>query len=361
MLVRKGYDKQFVRAYLASVTFADEQVGRILDAWYASPYAERGYVVLWSDHGYMLGEKNAWSKIKPWYDSSHSNFMVAGPGLPKGAVCGKAVSLLDLYPTLIELLNLPKPPQTLDGNSLVPLLKDPDAEWDRPVRMTSQMDGVFFESILSNDFRMTRLATGETELYKLANDPHEFTNLAGDPKYAEVIEELEKHLSFSYPGIPADGWMEAEEIPAQTSADYQLRGNCHYTLADKEASEEQLVCALLYAGAGSYIEFIVDLPTAGTYHLEGTIAMGGACSVFVDDVKNDAAQADAGYPMKRICTLKPSKKLTDVSIGEIHFDQPGLKIIRFATEKKQEVKFDRLRLFKDSSATKKNSYPSKNK
>ena len=80
--------------------------------------------------------------------------------------------------------------------------------------------------------------------------------------------------------------------------------------------------------------------------LEGTIAMGGTCSVFVDDVKNDAAQADAGYPMKRIGTLKPSKKLTDVSIGEIHFDQPGLKIIRFATEKKQEVKFDRLRLLK---------------
>ena len=360
-LVEKGYDKQFVRAYLASVTFADEQVGRILDAWYASPYAETGYVVLWSDHGYMLGEKNAWSKIKPWYDSSHSNFMVAGPGLPKDAVCGKAVSLLDLYPTLVELLDLPKPPQKLDGNSLVPLLNNPDAEWDRPVRMTSQMDGVFFESILSNDFRMTRLATGETELYKLANDPHEFTNLAENPKYAEVVEVLEKHLSFSYPEIPADGWMEAEEIPAQTSADYRLRGNCHYTLEDADASEERLVSALLYAGAGSYIEFIIDLPTSGTYHLEGTLAMGGTCSVLVDDVRNDAAQADAGYPMKRIGTLKPSKKLTDVSIGEVRFEQPGLKIIRFVTEKKQEVKFDRLRLFKDSSATKKNSYPSKNK
>ena len=360
-LVRKGYDKQFVRAYLASVTFADEQVGRILDAWYASPYAETGYVVLWSDHGYMLGEKNAWSKIKPWYDSSHSNFMVAGPGLPKDAVCGKAVSLLDLYPTLVELLDLPKPPQTLDGNSLVPLLNNPDAEWDRPVRMTSQMDGVFFESILSNDFRMTRLATGETELYKLANDPHEFTNLAENPKYAEVVEVLEKHLSFSYPEIPADGWMEAEEIPAQTSADYRLRGNCHYTLEDADASEERLVSALLYAGAGSYIEFIIDLPTSGTYHLEGTLAMGGTCSVLVDDVRNDAAQADAGYPMKRIGTLKPSKKLTDVSIGKVRFEKPGLKIIRFVTEKKQEVKFDRLRLFKDSSATNKNSYPSKNK
>ena len=350
-LVKKGYDKQFVRAYLASVTFADEQVGRILDAWYASPYAKTGYVVLWSDHGYMLGEKNAWSKIKPWYDSSRSNFMIAGPGLPKGTICGKAVSLLDLYPTLVELLDLPKPPQALDGNSLVPLLKDPDAKWDRPVRMTSQMDGVFFESILSNDFRMTRLVTGETELYKLANDPHEFTNLAGDPEYAPVIEQLEKHLSFSYPEIPADGWMEAEEIPTQTSADYRLRGNCHYSLKDTEASGERLTCALLYAGPGSYVEFVIDLPTPGTYRLEGTLAMSGTCSVWVDDVKNDAAQADAGYPMKRICTLKPSKKLTDVSMGVVHFKKPGLKIIRFATEKKQEVKLDRLRLLKEASAS----------
>ena len=351
MLVEKGYDKQFARAYLASVTFADEQVGRILDAWYASPYAERGYVVLWSDHGYMLGEKNAWSKIKPWYDSSHSNFMIAGPGLPKGTICGKAVSLLDLYPTLVELLDLPKPPQALDGNSLVPLLKDPDAKWDRPVRMTSQMDGVFFESILSNDFRMTRLATGETELYKLDDDPHEFTNLARNPEYAPVIEQLEKHLSFSYPEIPADGWMEAEEIPTQTSADYRLRGNCHYSLKDTKASGERLVCALLYAGPGSYVEFVINLPTPGTYRLEGTLAMSGSCSVWVDEVKNDAAQADAGYPMKRICTLKPSKKLTDVSIGEIHFDQPGLKIIRFVTKQKQEVKLDRLRLLKEASAS----------
>tara|TARA_B100001057_G_scaffold358918_1_gene361090 strand:+ start:2099 stop:3952 length:1854 start_codon:yes stop_codon:yes gene_type:complete len=349
-LVKKGYDKQFVRAYLASVTFADEQVGRILDAWYASPHAKTSYVVLWSDHGYMLGEKSAWSKIKPWYDSSRSNFMIAGPGLPKGTICGKAVSLLDLYPTLVELLDLPKPPQALDGNSLVPLLKNPAAKWDCPVRMTSQMDGVFFESILSNDFRMTRLATGETELYKLGDDQHEFTNLAGDPEYAPVIEQLKKHLSFSYPEIPADGWMEAEEIPAQTSADYRLRGNCHYTLTDAEASGEQLVSALLYAGAGSYVEFIIDLPTAGTYHLEGTLAMSGTCSVLIDDVKNDAAQADTGYPMKRISTLKPAKKLTDVSIGVVHFKKPGLKIIRFETKQKQEVKLDRLRLLKDSSA-----------
>ena len=165
-------------------------------------YAETGYVVLWSDHGYMLGEKNAWSKIKPWYDSSRSNLIIAGPGLPKGAVCSKAVSLLDLYPTLVELLGLPNPPQTLDGNSLVPLLRNGDAEWERPVLMTCQMDGVFFESVLDNDYRMTRLITGETELYKLSNDPHEFTNLAQKPEYAPSYKKIGKAPLVSLSGNP---------------------------------------------------------------------------------------------------------------------------------------------------------------
>jgi len=164
-----------------------------------------------------------------------------------------------------------------------------------------------------------------------------------------VIEKLEKHLSFSYPKIPADGWMEAELIPAQTSADYRLRGNCHYSLADATASGGRLVCALLHAGAGSYIEFVIDLPAAGTYRLEGTIAMSWTCSVLVDDVKNDAAQADGGYPMKRIGSLESSPTLADVSMGVVHFEKPGLKIIRFETKQKQEVKLDRLRLLKKVS------------
>ena len=77
MLAEKGYDKQFARAYLACVTFADEQVGRILDAWDASTHSNNGYIVLWSDHGYMLGEKEAWSKMKPWYDSARCNLIIA--------------------------------------------------------------------------------------------------------------------------------------------------------------------------------------------------------------------------------------------------------------------------------------------
>ena len=98
MLEEKGYDKQFVRAYLACVTFADEQVGRLLDAWDASAHSNSGYIVLWSDHGYNLGEKEAWSKMKPWYDSARCNLIIAGPGVAEGITCDKAVSLQDLYP-----------------------------------------------------------------------------------------------------------------------------------------------------------------------------------------------------------------------------------------------------------------------
>lgn len=343
MLVEKGYDKQFVRAYLASVTFADEQLGRVLDAWHTSPYAETGYVVLWSDHGYMLGEKGAWSKIKPWYDSSRSNLIIAGPNLPNGAVCSRAVSLLDLYPTLIELLGLPKPPQTLDGNSLVPLLKNPNADWDRPVLMTSQMDGIFFESVLDNDYRMTRLVTGETELYKLSSDPHEFRNLAQNPEYASVIKKLEKHLSFRYPDIPAAGWIEAESIPAQTSADYGLRGNCHYLRPHESASGGRVICADLRAGKGSYLEFVLEVKTSGAYRLGGTLAAGGVCSVLVDDVRNDAAQADTGYPMKAVGTLNASASLEDTTFGIVTFEQPGLKLVRFMSKvAKQRLQVDRI-------------------
>ena len=288
--------------------------------------------------------------------------MIDGPGLPKGAVCNKAVSLLDLYPTLIELLGLPSPPQKLDGNSLVPLLKNPDAQWDRPVLMTSQMDGVFFESVLANDYRMTRLITGETELYKLSRDPHEFTNLAPNPEYATIIKKLEQHLSFRYPEIPADGWIEAESIPAQTSADYKLRANCHYPRLDATASGGQMIRADLLAGAGSYIDFVLDVQEPGTYRLSATMTSGGACSVLVDDVKNDAAQADAGYPMKTVGTLNASDALAEVPLGVVRFDEPGLNIIRFVSAApKLQVSFDRIRLLKDDDAQVTESKPLANK
>ena len=349
MLAENGYDKQFVRAYLACVTFADEQVGRILDAWYASPHAESGYVILWSDHGYMLGEKEAWSKMKPWYDSARCNLIIAGPGVAKGAVCDKAVSLQDLYPTLVDLLKVPSPPHTIDGNSLAPLLKNSNADWNKPVVMSSEADGIRWDAVMDNDYRMTRLITGETELYKLADDPHEFDNLARDSEYAPVIERLSKHLTFRYPKIPADGWIEAEDTPRQTSSDYQLRGNCHFPKAFQGAAGGRMICAELNAGEGSYIEFVVKAEQAGDYELSILLNAGGSCTLSTAAVVNDAKQADAGYPMKELLSIEKSQTgvFELVSAGSVRFDQAGLHLLRFSSEvEKQILQIDRIQISK---------------
>jgi arylsulfatase A-like enzyme len=346
MLEAKGYDREKVQAYLACVSFADEQVGRILDAWYASPHAESGYVILWSDHGYHLSEKEGWSKMKPWYDSARVNLMVAGPGLAEGAFCNKAVSLLDLYPTLVELLDLAAPPQGLDGNSLLPLLQNPQAHWDKPVLMSSEEEGIRYDVVLSNDYRMTRMATGETELYHLDNDPHEFTNLADKPEYEGVIAKLSERLSLRQPEPDGEGWWEAEDLPHQTSSDFEQRGNFHYPQDRPDASQGKAVCADLNKGAGSYIEFVVDVPKIGTYSLGATLSAEGSSTVLVDDVRDDATQADTGYPMKTVGKIELGRAgLEDVSIGIFTLDQPGLKLIRFMSKvPKQRLQIDRIQL-----------------
>lgn len=347
MLVAKGYDKEFVRAYLACVTFADEQLGRLLDAWDASPHAANGYIVMWSDHGYMLGEKEGWSKMKPWYDSARSNLIIAGSDIPKGVVCNKAVSLQDIYPTLIDLLDLPSPAHKLDGSSLLPLLKNPDADWDKPVVMSSEADGIRYDVVMDNNYRMTRLITGETELYKLADDPHEFNNLARDTEHALVVERLSEHLTFRYPDIPRDGWIEAEAIPSQTSGDYGRRGNCHFPQPLKGASGGRVICADLLAGKGSYIDFVLEVREAGVYTLGATLSISGPCTVSVADVVDDAAQADADYPMKIIGTVEAARDgngaFRDVTFNTVTFGQPGLKLVRFmSTVPRQRLQVDRI-------------------
>ena len=346
-LEAKGYDREKVRAYLACVSFADEQVGRILDAWYASPHAESGYVILWSDHGYHLSEKEGWSKMKPWYDSARVNLMIAGPGLAEGAFCNKAVSLSDLYPTLVDLLNLPAPPQPLDGNSLHPLLQNPQADWDKPVLMSSEEEGIRYDVVLSNDYRMTRLATGETELYHLDSDPHEFANLADKPEYEGVIAKLSEHLSLRQSEPDAEGWLEAEDLPHQTSSDFEQRGNFHYPQDRPDASQGKAVCADLNKGAGSYIEFALKIDRPGDYDLSISLNAEGSCTLSTAAVVNDAKQADAGYPMKTLMSIEKTRSETFdlVSAGVVRFDQAGLHLLRFSSQvPKQQLKIDRMLL-----------------
>ena len=176
--------RQAVAKYAAGVTFADEQLGRILDALDRSPHRDNTIIVVWSDHGYHLGEKNHWTKFVLWEKSNRVPLIIVAPGIAKpGGASERPVSLIDLYPTLVEISGLP-PRRDLDGLSLVPLLRDPTARRERPALMT-QMPGN--HAVRTDRWRYIRYADGGEELYDHTNDPHEWHNLARDPQYREVI------------------------------------------------------------------------------------------------------------------------------------------------------------------------------
>ncbi|MGB0767023.1 MAG: sulfatase-like hydrolase/transferase, partial [Phycisphaeraceae bacterium] len=185
-----GARRQLVRGYLASCTFSDSNVGRLLDALHKSPHADNTVVVLWGDHGFHLGEKNAWRKMTLWERGTRTPLIVMLPGQVKGTRVDPPVSLLDIYPTLVALCGL-QIDQPLDGVSLGPLLDDPDADWDRPVIM-SHGPGNF--AVRSGPWRLIRYTDGSEELYNIAQDPAEHHNLALDAKHDDTRRQLRGHL-----------------------------------------------------------------------------------------------------------------------------------------------------------------------
>ena len=181
--------KEAIRGYLASISFSDAQLGRLIDALDKSPHAKNTIVVLWSDHGMHIGEKQQWEKFTLFEESTRVPMIVIAPGVTKpGSTCTRPVNLLDVYPTLNELCGLPNR-NDLDGVSLVPLLKNPQAEWERPSITTWGKNN---HSARGNRYRYTRHADGSEELYDHQQDPDEFTNLANQKELANVKERLRK-------------------------------------------------------------------------------------------------------------------------------------------------------------------------
>jgi choline-sulfatase len=189
-LVKNQQWRPLVRAYLASVSFADAQIGRVLEALDASGQADRTVVVLWGDHGWHLGEKGVTGKNTLWERSTRVPLIVAGPGVTAGGRCARPVELLDLYPTLVELCGLPAR-SGLEGHSVVPLLKDASASRPWPAITTQGPDN---HSVRTEEWRYIRYADGSEELYDLRQDPDEWTNLAADPKQAAQKRELARWL-----------------------------------------------------------------------------------------------------------------------------------------------------------------------
>jgi arylsulfatase A-like enzyme len=191
LITGAGQWKQAVQAYLACIAFADAQLGRLLDAYEKSPFRQNSVIVLWSDHGWHLGEKLHWRKFSLWEEATHNVLMVVAPGVTKpGSRCDRTVSLMDVYPTLVDLCGLPAR-QELEGVSLRPLLADPKAKWERPAVTTYFRNN---HSVRSEEWRYIRYEDGKEELYDHKQDPLEWKNLAADPKLSAVKEKLARWL-----------------------------------------------------------------------------------------------------------------------------------------------------------------------
>ena len=194
---KHGQWKQGVQGYLASIAFADAMVGRVLKALDEGPNGDNTIVVLWSDHGWHLGEKENWQKYTAWRVCSRVPLIVKVPkgikscpdGTAAGSKCDQPVSLASLYTTLTELAGLPdKPGQT--EPSLVPLLKDSKSEW--PHMAITHLDKPQTYGVSGQRYRYIHYANGEEELYDIESDPFEWTNLVSKPEHAKTIERLRR-------------------------------------------------------------------------------------------------------------------------------------------------------------------------
>lgn len=202
-ITRHGLWNKAVASYLATATFTDHCVGKLLEALDESEYGSNTIIILWSDHGFHIGEKMHWEKRSLWEESTRVPLIIVAPQVAvAGGRSSRTVGLIDLYPTLVELCDLPNK-HGLEGRSLVPLLGNPNKEWDYPA-LTTQMPGN--HSVRTEDWRYIRYANGDEELYDHRIDEHEFHNLAKDPQYVEVIrklaERLPKHQVPSGPRLP---------------------------------------------------------------------------------------------------------------------------------------------------------------
>lgn len=188
--------KHGIQGYLASISFADAMLGRVLDALEEGPNAKDTIVVLWSDHGWHLGEKEHWQKFTLWRACTRVPLIIRVPeqtlGLvagTKSALCSKPVNLLSLAPTLLQLCGI-EPSSKHDGPSLVPLLHNTNAKWNHVSITHLQNPGSF--GLSDEKWRYIKYTNGDEELYNIQNDPFEWKNLASKQTFANVLDQLRK-------------------------------------------------------------------------------------------------------------------------------------------------------------------------
>ena len=185
-----------VSSYLASISYVDELVGNIMAALKESAYADNTLVVLWSDHGWHLGEKEHWGKATGWYRSTRIPMIIVPPGnrTPEGfkpdTESTRMVNLLDLAPTIADITGIPLKDEW-EGNSLLPLLRNPQQEWQDHTHTTF---GLGNHTVSTERWQYIHYFDGSAELYDLQKDPNEFVNLANDPENTEIKAKLHRYL-----------------------------------------------------------------------------------------------------------------------------------------------------------------------
>lgn len=214
--------RRAVQAYLAATTYADEAIGRVLEALERSPHADNTIVVIFGDHGFHLGEKLRFRKATLWAEATRAPLIIRAPGLGAGGSSPRVVNLIDLYPTLVDLAGLPERPEgAMDGRSLAPLLRDPQAAWPHPtLTISHQGEGA---AVIGERWYYVRQQNGAEELYDMVADPMQWTNLVRSeaPEAQAAKAELLKHYPAEFaPGLkrnprgPAYGGAPDETIRA---------------------------------------------------------------------------------------------------------------------------------------------------
>lgn len=200
--------REALQAYYASTSFVDAQIGRVVEAVDRLGLADRTILVVWSDHGYHLGEHGLWQKRTLYDESARAPVIVVWPhAKTRGKTCRRVVEFIDLYPTLVDLCG-GTPDASLPGRSLRPLLDDPELPWESSA--VTQILRPMGERLV-----MGRAATTERwryvewnggrdgrELYDHEQDPHERTNLEADPQYADLIERMRRMFKGRAAGEP---------------------------------------------------------------------------------------------------------------------------------------------------------------
>ncbi|WP_066626991.1 sulfatase [Labilibacter marinus] len=189
-LIKNDKWKEAVRAYLANLSFADACVGHLMEALNSSAYAENTIIVLMGDHGWHLGEKQHWSKNVLWERSAKTPLLILDPRNKKSGISTRIVSLLDVYPTLVDLCELPVK-DDLEGESLKILINNPKAKWDK-FALTSKAKGM--HTLRNENYRYIVYPDGFEELYDHRNDPNEWTNIASEKENDTILNMFRVEL-----------------------------------------------------------------------------------------------------------------------------------------------------------------------